>query len=319
MITNDTAASVSVIIGAYNAEDWIRETLDSVLSQTRPVLEVLVVDDGSSDRTPQIVESYGGNVKCMREQHRGRPHRNRGIAASKGEYIAFIDADDYWQPRKLQLQMALLASRRLAWAICEVQWSTSALPQARNSPNPPIPDGEVLERLFLNNFIASATPVIAKYVFDTVGYFNETLEVRVVEDWDLWLRIAARFPLGCVREPLATIRLHAGSFLATTPLAERVQSLEAVVARAVDREPDRLKRLERLALANIYYSAGVQAIRAGRFQEARGYFTRELKRRPAHAEAVAYLVFSALGPTLANRIIQFKRYLWKVMGQLRQY
>jgi hypothetical protein len=317
MIAGSAAGSISVVIGSYNAEDWIRETLDSVLAQTQPVLEVLVVDDGSTDSTPDIVQSYGGKVKYIRENHRGRPHRNRGIAASKGEYIAFIDADDYWQPRKLQAQMALLASQRLAWAICEAQWSTSAKPQVRNSRNPPIPDGDVLEKLFLSNFIASATPIVAKYVFDAVGYFNETLEVRVVEDWDLWLRIAARFPLGCVREPLATIRLHAGSFLASTPLADRVRSLEGVVARAVDREPERLKPLERRALANICYSAGVQAIRAGRFQEARGYFVRELKCRPAHAEAMSYLALSVLGPAVAAPIIQLKRYLWKATGRLR--
>lgn len=311
------APTVSVVIGSYNAEPWIHKTLDSILTQTRPVLEVLIVDDGSTDSTPEIVKSYGSKVKYIQEKHRGRPHRNRGIAGSQGDFIAFIDADDYWHPQKLELQMELLLFRRLAWAICQAQWSDFDTSQPLDSRNPPIQDGDVLEGLFLNNFIASATPVVAKSVFDKVGYFDESPEVRVVEDWDLWLRIAARFPLGCVRETLATVRLHRGSFLAMTPLADRVRSLEAVVARAVDREPARLKRLRSRALANIYYSAGVQAIRATRFREARAYFVRELKFRPSHWEGAGYVVLTLLESTVARPILQFKRYLWKIVGGLR--
>lgn len=317
MIAQNPVVSVSVVIGSYNAEDWIQETLDSVLGQTHPVLEVLVVDDGSTDRTPQIVESFGGKVEYMREPHRGWPHRNRGIVASTGEFIAFIDADDRWDPRKLELQIALAVSQRLAWVVCGARSSAAGTRVGPAAWDPPIPEGRVLERLFLHNFIASPTPVIARHVFDKVGYFNETAEARVVEDWDLWLRIGARFPLGCVQGIMATVRLHPGSFLATTPLADRVHSLEGVVMRAVQREPDRLRRLQGRALANIYYSAGVEAIRVQRFAEGRGYFGRELKFRPTHAQAVGYFVLALLGAKVAAPIIQIKRYLWKFISRRR--
>jgi glycosyltransferase involved in cell wall biosynthesis len=98
-----SVGNVSVVIGAYNAGAWIGQTLDSVLAQTYPVLEVLVIDDGSSDDTAQVVKSYGGVVRYLRENHRGRPHRNRGILAASGDFVSFVDADDYWQAKKIEL------------------------------------------------------------------------------------------------------------------------------------------------------------------------------------------------------------------------
>lgn len=318
MSAGNSSPSVSVVIGSYNAEAWIRETLDSVLVQTYPILQVLVVDDGSSDKTPEIVRSYSGKVKYMREVHRGRPYRNRGIREAEGDFIAFVDADDLWQPEKIERQMALLEARRLAWAICQVRWLDFETTRLDDARAPRIPEGDILEPLFLTNFIGSGTPVVARQVFDAVGYFNETPEVQVVEDWDLWLRIAARFPVGCVQEPLAMIRLHSASFLASTPVTDRVRSLETVVQQAADREPLRLAPTKTRALANIYHAAGVQLIRVNLMREARQYFLRELKCRPVDMEAAIYLLLTLVGPTLANPILCLKRSLWRLPDWRRQ-
>jgi hypothetical protein len=110
------------VIGSYNAEAWIRQTLDSVLAQTYGVSEILVIDDGSSDATPAIVRSYGGVVSLLLEPHRGRPHRNRGILDSSGEFIAFVDADDLWQPNKLEKQLVMLLAQNVNWVVCDSQW-----------------------------------------------------------------------------------------------------------------------------------------------------------------------------------------------------
>lgn len=301
-------AAVSVVIGAYNAEAWIRQALDSVMAQTRPALETIVVDDGSTDRTADIVRSYGSNVRYFREEHRGRPRRNRGIREARGAYIAFLDADDYWKPGKLEAQMVLIESTGVAWAICEAEWMDSATEQRVNALSKPIPEGDILEALLLENFIVASAPVIATRIFGEVGYFDETPYLSAVEDWDFWLRIAAKFPVGAVHERLATVRMHSGSFLSATPLAQRVRSMEGIVDRAVKREPSRLSRLRKRSLSNMYYAAGVGLFRQGHFSEARGYFMRVTARQPWRAAPLGYILLTLLGRA-STPIVRLKRRL----------
>jgi hypothetical protein len=308
------ATSVSVIVGVYNSSQWIREALDSVLAQTRPVSEVVVVDDGSTDETPEIVASYGGVVRYLREDHRGRPHRNRGILAAHGEVIAFLDGDDTWAPRKIEQQLALLESRGLGWVICDAQWMEDTTGAIVRNSSEPIQEGDILEPLLLNNFIVASTAVVARSVFDTVGLFNESPSVAAVEDWELWLRIAAHFPLGCVRQNLCTLRLHGDSFLAALPTSERLLHLQTVVEAAVRRQPARLSRLRHQALANIHYAAGVHAFRQQYLQEARHQFVQGLRHGLWRPDAWAYLVASLFGPALGRSIVGIKRRLFGPHG-----
>ncbi len=300
--------SVSVIIAAYDADAWIKACLDSILDQTYPALEVIVVDDGSTDDTARIVKSFDNPVKYLYQEHAGQPSsRNRGIRASAGKFIAFVDADDYWHPRKLELQMKLLRSQGLAWTICDVDWFDSNSGNIVDQPAASLKEGDILEALFLHNFIVSATPVVERNVFEQVGWFNETPEARIGEDWDMWLRIAAQFPVGCVHQKLAHLRLHSGSLLASTSIDERVRGLEGVVERAAARESHRLAPLKGKALGNIYYAAGVQLTRQARYAEAKDYFLRDLRIRPANARSLAYLLLIFAGPAVSALILAANR------------
>ncbi|MFH1184359.1 MAG: glycosyltransferase [Chloroflexota bacterium] len=299
--------TVSVVIGAYNAAAWIGQTLESVLVQTCPVLEVLVVDDGSTDDTPAIVKSYGAKVQYLAEEHRGRPHRNRGILASRGELVAFVDADDYWHPTKIEKQLSRLRSQGAEWVICDSEWLDVAGGRHTARVGAPVREGDILEHLFLNNFIVASTPMVARRVLDEIGHFDETPEAAPVEDWDLWLRIAARYPVATVQEKLATLRLHDDSFLAATPLARRLLSLEHVVAGAVAREPARLSGLRRRALFNVYYAAGITAFRQQRIEEARSYFLRAWRDRPTHIETAAYVMLTFTAARTSTALVSFKR------------
>lgn len=301
--------TVSVVIGAYNSAAWIRQTLDSVLGQTYSAAEVLVIDDGSTDETAAIVQSYGMKVKYLAEAHRGRPHRNRGILESSGELVALVDADDYWQPQKLERQLRELRAQKAVWVICEPNWLVDATSAFTAQAGSRIREGDVLEALFLDNFIAASTPVVARHVFDDVGYFDESAEVAPVEDWDLWLRIAARYPLACVPERLATIRLHTDSFLAGTPLTRRVASLEHVISAAVAREPSRLGRLRRRALFNVYHAAGVRLFRQEQPSAARSFFLEAWRQRPGRAETLVYLVLTSLGFGASSSPVRLKRWI----------
>jgi hypothetical protein len=307
--------SVSVVIGSYNAEAWIRQTLDSVLAQTHGVSEIIVVDDGSSDATPTIVGSFGSAVHLLAEPHRGRPHRNRGILASSGEFVAFVDADDWWQPTKIEKQLAAVAAQAAEWVVCDSQWLDAETGRPGAPVGEPVRGGDILESLFLNNFIVASTPLVRRRALDDVGYFDESAEVAPVEDWDLWLRLAARYPVACIHEPLTTLRLHEDSFLATTPLEHRVRSQENVLTRAAARESERLGPLTGRALSNVNHAAGVSLFRQQRTGAARQYFLSAWRHQPVRLEALAYVLLSLLGATASMGALRMlRRADWKTQA-----
>lgn len=302
--------TISVIIAAYNAAHWIPVTLESVQAQTYAAAEVLVIDDGSTDDTAQVVQSCRRGVRYVHQDHQGASSaRNRGIRLAKGEFLAFVDADDRWHPRKLEAEILLARAGDLAWVICDASWIDSDGMDSRISV-PPMQEGDVLEMLFMGNFIKSATPLVRHNVFDEVGYFNEEPGGHIGEDWDMWLRIAARHPLGVVREKLASIQLHPASMMARTPVQEKTQCLVRVIENAAAREPARLGPLRRQALGNIYHGAGVQLIRESRYGEARAYFLQELTCRTFSAEALVYAFVCLLG-SAAQPILRTKNQIWR--------
>ena len=103
--------TVSVVVPAYNYARYLPKAIDSALGQTHPPLEVIVVDDGSTDDTPRVLAAYADRIRVIRQANQGAgAARNAGIAAARGEYVAFLDSDDLWHPRKLELQLARFAS-----------------------------------------------------------------------------------------------------------------------------------------------------------------------------------------------------------------
>jgi glycosyltransferase involved in cell wall biosynthesis len=308
-------STISVVIGSYNAEAWIRQTLDSVLAQTHRVSEIIVVDDGSSDATPMIVSSYAGAVKLLTEPHRGRPRRNRGVLASRGDCVAFVDADDLWQPTKIEKQLGALLSQDAEWVVCDSQWLDAATGHLVAPVGAPVRGGDILEPLFLNNFIVASTPLIRRRALDDVGYFDESPEVAPVEDWDLWLRLAARYPVACIHEPLTILRLHGDSFLAATPLERRVRSQENVLSRAASREHARLGPLTGRARSNVNHAVGVALFRQRRTGAARPYFLSAWRHRPARLESLAYLLLSLLGVSASiGALRKLRSAIWKTLA-----
>lgn len=303
------ALTVSVIIPAFNVAAWIKQAIDSILAQTFHVLEILVVDDGSTDETANIIRGYGAPVVYINQQHKGvSAARNRGIMTAKGNLIAFIDGDDYWHPRKLESQIRLFEQQKdLQWVSCETQPFDSATGAFIDGLTPSMWNGDILTALFLNNFIGSATPLIRRNVFDQVGLFNEAHEARIGEDWDMWLKIASIHPLGVAYEKLAFLRLHGASAMSTTSISEKVECLVGVIERAVERDFARLTRLRGKALAGVYYNAGLQSFRQEHYLQAQNYFLRALKYRPFNIESWAYWLITKLGPGFSNQIIALKR------------
>ena len=205
--------TVSVVIPAYNAERTVRRAIDSVLGQTYPAHEIIVVDDGSKDGTAQAVRSYGDRVIGIEQQNAGTSvARNSGIAVSGGEWIAFLDADDEWLSDKLQRQTEHLARMpELRWSFSNFYVKTDdsgPIEQMHNRENisKTVRRSEVIESYFralLGGITAwTGSIIVHRSVFDTVGMFEPG--IKRAQDTDLWFRIAYRYPsAGYLAEPTA--------------------------------------------------------------------------------------------------------------------
>jgi len=201
-----TVVPVSVVITTFNRAQLVEEAVRSVLSQRRVApLEIIVVDDGSTDNTPRIAETFKGSVKYVFQDHRGvSSARNRGIKLSSGEWIAFLDSDDLWLPDKLfrHWQFCIENPDILVSQTDEIWFRQGVRLNPRKYHEKP--DGYCFDRLLERCLVSPSAVMINRSVFSMVGVFDERLPA--CEDYDLWLRIGYRFPIGLVREKLVIKR-----------------------------------------------------------------------------------------------------------------
>ncbi len=220
------STSLSVVIPCYNAACYLASTVDSVLQQNAPDLEVVIVDDGSRDGSAALIrQRYGStsNVRLVEQANQGvAAARNRGVREARGEWIAFVDADDIWLPGKLCAQMDLLTMQpqaRMAYTAWQVWPSAAPLPtpdfladlqaQADDAARWSGATGWIYPHLLLDCVVWTSTVLAHRSVFDEVGLFDRTL--RIGEDWDLWLRASRVTPILRVPRPLALYRMHAAN------------------------------------------------------------------------------------------------------------
>lgn len=197
---------VSVIIPTYNRASWVPEAVASVLAQTYRGFELLVVDDGSTDTTLEALAPFYRQVKVLRiAQRRGvAAARNLGLRAARGEWLAFLDSDDLWRPDKLARQMAYLR-KHPEFLICQTDeiWVRNGV-----RVNAPLSHHKVEGEIFLPSLercmISPSAVVLHRRLLEEVGLFDEALPAA--EDYDLWLRVTWRYPVGLVPESLVVKR-----------------------------------------------------------------------------------------------------------------
>lgn len=261
---------VSVVIPAYNAMKYLPKTLESVLQQTFTDFEVLIVNDGSSD---QIVEWVDGitdlRVKLISQRNQGvSTARNIGIDHSQGEYVAFLDADDLWEPTKLEKQVHYLADRSEVGLV--YTWTTliDTLGEPTGRVFASLVEGLVWKQLIENDMISTgSSTMIRRSCFDEVGVFDPSL--AFAEDWDMWLRIAARYSFGVVKEPLTFYRQHPNN--ATKNRQKMMQSLRIVIEKTFQSVPLDLLHLRNRAYANFLLGLAWLAIDIGDYKQAIHY------------------------------------------------
>jgi len=213
--------TVSVVIPCYNAAPFLRETLDSVLNQTRPALEVIVVDDGSTDESAAVAESYGPPVRVIRQENRGQSAaRNRGMDEARGEWVALLDADDRWLPHKLERHVAALrgAPSDVVCVHSDFIVVGSVRRHVRDSSVWPT-ECERRVRMLTNPRIQPGTALVLTSVAREVRF---PVSVLYAPDQIFWMRLLDRGSFLHVPEPLIEYRKHADQLTAQNGHGVRV-------------------------------------------------------------------------------------------------
>jgi glycosyltransferase involved in cell wall biosynthesis len=261
---------VSVIIPTYN-RDWIvKEAIESVLAQDFSDYELIVVDDGSDDRTPEILAAYEDPITVIRQSNRGvSAARNRGIAAATGRLIAFLDSDDLWLPQKLSAQVNFFAENPNA-VICQTEehWVRNGVrvnPKKRHLKF----SGMIFERSLALCLVSPSAVMITKALFDAVGVFDEDLPA--CEDYDLWLRISCRYPVDLIETPLIIKRGGHADQLSRAPGLDkyRIRSLMKLLEDNILTAPQKQAVMKTLTQKCAVYAGGCR--KRGREEEAQYY------------------------------------------------
>ncbi len=259
---------VSVVIPAYNAMRFLPHTVESVLAQTLQDFEVLIVDDGSKDNTASWAAAHPDpRVKLVSRPNGGAAAaRNTGVAAARGEYVAFLDADDLWQPTKLEKQVARMeADPEVGLVDTWISYINAAGEPIGKVMTQHL-EGDVWAQMVEYNLVrCGSTPLVRRRLFGEVGTFDESF--RYAEDWEMWIRITARYRFAVVKEPLAAYRQHADN------KHKNYQSLLPTLRRIIDKSfrdvPAAQQHLKGRALGRAYlHTAWRSLLYAGDDKEA---------------------------------------------------
>ena len=243
--------TISVVIPAYNVERTILETIESVQQQTFSDFELIVINDGSTDRALELVSTVKDpRLKIFSYSNGGLPTaRNRGISRATGEFITFLDADDLWTPDKLELQLAALQQRPEAGVAYSWTHYMDEKGESFHGGKPVFYEGNVYAKLLMGNFLESGSnPLIRRQAIESVGEFDPTL--KSCEDWEYWLRLAANWPFAVVPKAQILYRQTSGAMSSKIEVMEKYNLI--VIERAFQAAPQDLQVLKNQSVANLY-------------------------------------------------------------------
>ena len=277
---------VDVIIPVFNRERFITQTLESVLGQTYRNLEIVVVDDGSTDKSSEKIQPYlrHRNVKYLYQNNQGPAlARNVGIRASCGDLIAFLDSDDIWLPNKLEKQIQFLARNPAIPLVHTGRMDIDAFGNRKQPSRSMDAQGYCFRDLFIANRIILSTVVVTRSCLNVTGAFNK--EFRGCEDYDLWLRIARNHPIGYIDEVLALYRFHDSNL--SRDSFEMTRQEVTFIESLLERFPECHMLLGRDLIASrlgdlVYQLACWYMWNARRHDVAKVYFSQSKKLRPFH-------------------------------------
>jgi glycosyltransferase involved in cell wall biosynthesis len=259
---------VSVVIPAYNAAPFLRRAIQSALDQTYRPLEIVVVDDGSTDGTRAVAEAFGNPVRVLHQENMGQPAAtNRAICESEGEIIALLDADDAWLPERLEKTVRpLVDNPRVGLTYCRstmVFENGSEELLGRRDEEYRIPGG-----IYPPPRISVPASTFRREVFERCGFFEESLPC--FNDFDMFLRVSEEFEAREIPEALVKVHAHGSSQRHRYDADVRINARLKVMSRALARRPELYGR--DAAVAGTLFACGIHALDGGRRAEAFRYF-----------------------------------------------
>jgi glycosyltransferase involved in cell wall biosynthesis len=310
---------ISAVIPAYNSADFIADAIDSILKQTHPVDEIIVIDDGSSDNTEQIVCNLPGNIHYHKQTNQGpSAARNGGIKIAQGDWIAFLDADDQWTSDKIERQLATFKRypelHLIAGDMQEIDNQNNCLTASvlakhhllqgfQELDGQPVPNA--LASLISKNFIPTGTVLVRRDTLYAVGLFNEA--IRFGEDLELWAKIAARHSITCLPVVLMLRRQHGNNATQLTDrllqdLVKVMKSLRNSIATQLKAQELNADQLVAGSLADLGYWYFSQT----EYSKARTAFLGSL-REAINRRAALYFLSACLPHSLVTGIKSIKQ------------
>lgn len=277
---------VSVVIPAYNKAALTVKTVESVLGQTYKNIEVIVVDDGSTDDTAQRLLPYYGRIKYIHKENGGASSaRNTGIQAATGEYVALLDCDDMFLPEKIERSVGHLEQRPdLGFVHTPVYFVNETGRRVRRYPFfGGGPTGWITGKLLKKNFICNSTVVTRRGCFEKAGYFDENIFTPA--DWDMWLRLSEHYKAGYIDAPLTLYRSSESYIL--NNLARSKKECMIVLEKAFQRN----RGLRKDAFySNIYFWQALGYLRADDYRKAKEELAEAIKKNKFNLQAWSFLI-----------------------------
>lgn len=303
-----SAALVSVVIPAFNCETLIAEAIGSVLAQDYKSIEIIVIDDGSTDGTIQVVKGFGAQVQLYQQVNQGAAvARNLGITRAHGRYIAFLDADDYWWTGKISAQLKAMEQTGLRMAYSRFIWwkpdplgkfsePKEEFERAGNTglSSAPLVTGWTYADLLLDCIVWTSTVIVEKDVLMEAGMFDP--HFRKGQDYELWLRLSRLTEMVGLEQPTALYRIHPGSI--TFRVADRCyeyEILSAALKKWGEADPVGRKPPEgevRSRVKRILFNHGLAHLRYGQPEIAADTFGKLIRERHFSVKVLLFFLLS---------------------------
>jgi glycosyltransferase involved in cell wall biosynthesis len=300
---------VSVIMPVYNREKYVTDAIMSIINQSYDCVEVVVVNDGSTDGSLEIIQElerlYPNKIIVLNQVNQGQViARNNAIQKCNGEFVAFLDSDDIWEPQKLELQIPLFKAN-VGLVYCGIyQIDDNGNILGEEACDDRI-QGNIFPQLLVQNRMTGGTVVVRRDILNNVGVFDE--EFKAAENWDLWLRVCFSYEAAVVNLPLVRYRLHDSNmskdFILMINAKEQIISKHCSDTNVLSQFPDACRQ----AYADLSYCKGALLFSEHKFSEAKTHFVASFKLLPFYKDTAQRLLRCLLGKRINILISRLKR------------